>query len=118
MNIFTCILQVLHFNSKLTLSILLPIIPLGLVPPVHLAIIILTLKTEADFPGATQLFLNATFTSKSNEHIHLYHILSFSFVVLKLRFKKLHSHDQSLRNKKLSNMKTLSPQLFNGYLSI
>lgn len=46
MNMFTCILQVLHFNSKLTLSILLPIIPLGLVSPVHLAIIILTLKTE------------------------------------------------------------------------
>lgn len=46
------------------LSVLLPIIPLRFVSSINFAIIILKLKAEADFPSATQLFLNAIFTPK------------------------------------------------------
>lgn len=70
MNVFTYILQTPSLNSKLTLSVLLLIIPLGLVSSIHSAIIPLILKTEADFPGTTQLFLHATFISESYKQTH------------------------------------------------
>lgn len=64
MNVFTHIFQVLSFNSKFTVSVLLSTTPLRFISSINFAIIILKLKTEPDFPGATQLFLNAIFIPK------------------------------------------------------
>lgn len=64
MNVFTHILQGVNFNSEFTVSILLSTSPLRFRSSINFAIIILKLKTEADFPGATYLFLNSIFIPK------------------------------------------------------